>query len=147
MCPHRNTQQYMIISSPVEKASQDRKRNLTGPDATSNPKSLDKLGMASHPGPTLVCYNCFHILAAEARSYHHGDTTLLCFISNLQKISYSGWQGCNSFHWFFSPHKKDRLLFLLILRSNFQYVQGKQLQNAAGHSSSLWALFLHNAKT
>lgn len=87
----------MIISSPVGKTgtSQEKKKNLTGSDATSNPKSLYKLGMASHPYPSLVCYNCFHVLTAEARSYHHGDASLLCFISNLQNISYSGWQGCN----------------------------------------------------
>lgn len=138
MSPYRNTQQYVITSSPVVKTgtSQERKKNLTCPDATSNPKSFNKLGMASHPGSSLACYNCFYVLAAEVRSCHLGDCTH-CFVlhQTCRRSPILGSRDATVFLWFFSPYHKDRFLFFLILKSSFQDVQGKQLQNHSDRRS------------
>lgn len=115
---YRNTQQYVIISSPVVNTgmSQKRKKNFTCPDATSNPKSLKKLGRASHPGSSLVCYNCFQVLAAEVRSNHLGDCThCFVFYQTCRRPRILGGRDATGFHWFFSSPPQGQSSFLLDL--------------------------------
>lgn len=99
------------------------------PRSTSNPKFLNIVGIAPHPGSSLVWYDCFHVLTAEVRPCYLGNYTLhLALHQDLQKTSCSGQQGHSRLPSLYSPHHKHRRFFLLTLEPNFQDVQGKQLQ-------------------